>query len=175
MSRFLPLIIFALFAGLFALAIVEQRDPALLASALIDQPLPSFALPALKAGAKGFSDQDLKGRVVIINFFASWCIPCRVEQPVLMELERKYHVEIFGVNYKDKKRAVLAWLKREGDPYKAVGIDPKGLFAIDMGVSGVPESFIIDAAGRVRYRHAGPIMQDDLQDIILPLLKGEGL
>lgn len=174
MSRFLPLIFFTLFAGFFALAIVEQRDPSRLASVMINRPLPVFHLAALEKGKAGFSDADLKGRVTVINFFASWCIPCRLEQPILVEMKKKHGVEIFGVNYKDKYPEALEWLEREGDPFARVGIDPDGRFAIDMGVSGVPESFIIDAAGKIRYRHAGPIDSGELYKIILPLLKEVG-
>ena len=175
MSRFLPLAFLVLFAGFFALAIVQQRDPSRLPSVLIGTPLPDFKLAGIALSQRGFSGADIVGRPAIVNFFASWCLPCRVEQPVLMGLRDQYHVPIFGVNYKDKPEAALAWLKESGNPFAAVGADPDGRLAINMGVAGVPESFVIDRHGNVIYRHAGPVTPNDLRDVILPLLLKEGL
>ena len=144
-------------------------------SALIDKPVPEFTLAGLPGdgveSGKGFSSADLTGRVSIVNVFASWCFPCRVEHPLLMRLARNPKVRIFGLNYKDRPEDARAWLKELGNPYDRIGVDRDGRIAIDWGVYGVPETFIIDAGGRIRYKHVGPITPSDLDEIIVPIIE----
>ncbi|HWK46775.1 MAG TPA: DsbE family thiol:disulfide interchange protein [Stellaceae bacterium] len=161
----LPIVAFAALAGGLALGLGTQPDR--LPSALIDQPVPVFGLPPL--GAKpGLAQTDLGGRVILVNFFASWCAPCRLEQPALAQLAASGRVPVYGIDYKDKPEDALRWLTSLGDPYGRIGIDRDGRVAIDWGVYGVPETYLIDRAGRVRYRYAGPVTAQILTDEILP-------
>jgi len=139
----------------FLAALVGGRDPALVPSTLIDRPAPEFALPAL-GPRPGFTHADLGGEVALVNVFASWCAPCLEEHPVLMRLQAEGRA-IYGINYKDEPEAATAWLQRWGDPYTAIGADSTGRVAIDWGVYGVPETFIVDREGHIRYRHVGAI------------------
>lgn len=171
MARFvflLPLIVFAVIAGYFAFPILAGKDPRTLPSALIDKPAPTLALPPLLSGKPGVEPAALGGEVRLVNFFASWCAPCRVEHPILMRLAEEGEVPLVGINYKDKPEAARAWLAELGDPYARIGVDADGRAAIDWGVYGVPETYIVDAAGRIRYRHVGPITSQVLKDEILP-------
>jgi cytochrome c biogenesis protein CcmG/thiol:disulfide interchange protein DsbE len=165
-----PLLVFAALLVYFALGL--QRDPQRLPSVLIDQPVPDFDLPPVPGSAKpGLSSAGLKGQVQLVNVFASWCAPCRIEQPVLLRLARDEKLPIQGINYKDKADAALTWLTKEGDPYQAVGFDQNGRTAIDWGVYGVPETFIVDRDGRIRYRFPGPLTPDVVEREIMPRLK----
>ncbi|MDP7182850.1 MAG: DsbE family thiol:disulfide interchange protein [Alphaproteobacteria bacterium] len=170
----LPVVIFAAIAVAFAVGLT--LDSKRLPSALIDKPAPRFDLPPIAAVnngepyGSGFSSRDLIGRVTLVNVFASWCGPCRVEHPQLMSLSRDHGVPIFGINQKDKPEDAQAWLERHGDPYLAIGADTLGRISIDWGVYGVPETFVVDTAGRIRYRHVGPIMPRDITRTILPMV-----
>ena len=144
-------------------------DTMVLPSPLIDQPAPRFALPPLAAGSQGFSSADLAGRVSLVNAFASWCVQCRQEHPVLDALARTKRVAIYGIDYKDKADAALAWIAELGNPYARIGAD-QGRVGIDWGVYGVPETFLIDRAGRIRYKHVGPLTEADVAQTILPLV-----
>jgi cytochrome c biogenesis protein CcmG/thiol:disulfide interchange protein DsbE len=144
-------------------------DTTVLPSPLIDQPAPSFALPPLEAGETGFSSADLAGKVSLVNVFASWCVPCRAEHPVLNALSRSKRVAIYGINYKDKSEASRAWIAELGNPYARIGADD-GRVGIEWGVYGVPETFVVDREGRIRYKHVGPLTQADLEQKILPLI-----
>ena len=166
----LPLVLFAVLAGYFALGLT--RDPSVVPSALIDKPVPDFTLPPLLQDGKRLSSADLRGKPQLVNVFASWCAPCKVEHPVLMRLAREQGVTIRGINYKDKPEDAITWLKEAGNPYSAIGADQDGRVAIDWGVYGVPETYVIDAQGRIRYKVVGPLMPDEVQKTILPLLKG---
>ena len=162
MARFMPLMLFLFVALLAAVPLLQGKDPSMPASVLVGKPMPAFAVD-------GLSDKDVAGKVFILNFFASWCVPCIAEQPVLMAAKDK--AVIYGIAYKDKPDAVVAFLKTHGNPYRAVGHDRTGNAAIDFGVYGVPETFVIDAKGIVRLRHAGPLLQADYDRDIAPLLK----
>jgi cytochrome c biogenesis protein CcmG/thiol:disulfide interchange protein DsbE len=165
----LPLAAFLAMAVWFAVGLT--RDPSVVPSALIDRPIPDFALPPLaESGAPGLSDEDIKGKVALVNVFASWCVPCKVEHPILMRLATEKRVALYGINYKDAAPDARDWLKALGNPYAAIGFDNSGRVAIDWGVYGVPETFLIDRDGRIRYKHVGPITAQVLQDTILPLL-----
>lgn len=163
----LPVGVFGLLAGSFFFGL--QRDPNLLPSALIDHPVPDFSLPPLVADNAGLSTQDLVGHVSVVNMFASWCVPCREEHPVLNEFAREGKVPIYGIDYKDERQDAETWIRTLGNPYARIGVDA-GRVAIDWGVYGVPETFIIDRHGRIRYKHVGPLTREDIDDTLLPLI-----
>ena len=164
----LPAALFAVLLAAFALGL--GHDPHLLPSALLDRPAPEFALSGLYDGADGLARKDLEGKVTLINFFASWCLPCREEQPALMALAARRGVILDGIAYKDKPEESRRFLDRFGNPYAHIGVDSSGTTGIDFGVYGVPETYVVDAAGRIRYRHVGPLTTEDIQDKILPVL-----
>ena len=163
----LPAALFAALAAGFYASL--GTDSTVLPSALIDRPAPRFALPPLAGDGKGFSSADLEGRVSLVNIFASWCGPCRTEHPVLNALAKSGRVAIYGINYKDKPEAARTWLAELGDPYAGIGVDD-GRVGIEWGVYGVPETFVVDRAGRIRYKHVGPLTQAAVERTILPLV-----
>lgn len=146
-----------------------RRDPAVLPSMLIGKPLPAFALPPLRAEAPGLASVDLAGDPMLLNVFASWCGPCKQEHPVLMRLQGE-GVKIVGLDWKEDAAAGARWLDENGDPYQRTGNDGSGRTGIDLGVSGVPETFVIDRRGRVRYRQVGAITPEIWVRTIAPLL-----
>lgn len=164
----LPVVLLGLLAAMAYLRL--GKDPSVLPSALIDRPAPDFVLPPLLDGMPGLATADLKGQVALVNVFASWCAPCRVEHPVFLRLKEDGRVAIYGIDYKDKPEDATAWLQRLGNPYTRIGADRDGRAAIEWGVYGVPETFVIDREGRIRYRHVGPVQPRDLEEKILPLL-----
>jgi cytochrome c biogenesis protein CcmG/thiol:disulfide interchange protein DsbE len=170
LKRFLlPLAVFAvLSAFLYAGLGLKPRE---VPSPLIGKPAPAFVLPRLDAPEQRVSVQDLQGKVWLLNVWASWCVACRVEHPLLVELAASGAVPIYGLNYKDKRDDALAWLGRHGNPYVASLADADGRVGIDFGVYGVPETFVIDKQGIIRHKHIGPVTPDDLRDTILPLVK----
>jgi cytochrome c biogenesis protein CcmG, thiol:disulfide interchange protein DsbE len=141
-----PVALFAVLLAAFAMGL--GHDPHLLPSALLNRPAPEFALPGLYEGADGLTRKDLDGRVTLINFFASWCVPCREEQPALMALAKRRGVTLDGIAYKDKPEESRRFLNRFGDPYAHIGVDFSGTTGVDFGVYGVPETYIVDGAGR---------------------------
>ncbi len=143
-------------------------------SALIDKPVPTFRLPPIEDRDDGFSSADLVGQVSLVNVFASWCFPCRVEHPILMRLAAE-GVAIYGINIKDEAEDARRFLDELGNPYRRIGADVDGRVSIDWGVYGYPETFIVDRAGRVRYKHIGPISPRDLERTIRPILESLGL
>ncbi|HEY1796651.1 MAG TPA: DsbE family thiol:disulfide interchange protein [Stellaceae bacterium] len=162
-----PLIVFGLIAA--ALYGGLGIDTMSLPSPLIDEPAPQFSLPPLPGRSDGLSNAALKGHVSLVNAFASWCVPCREEHAALMALAGKKRVPIYGIDYKDKPDEVLGWLGKLGDPYTQIGAD-SGAVGIDWGIYGVPETFLIDRAGRIRYKHVGPLTRADIDGTILPLV-----
>ncbi|MBN8510652.1 MAG: DsbE family thiol:disulfide interchange protein [Burkholderiales bacterium] len=170
MRRYLlPLAVFVLLVGFLAVGL--QRDPKILPSPLIDKPAPAFSLPRLDDPAKTLSAADLKGKVWLLNVWASWCVACRIEHPLLVELAGSGAVPIVGLNYKDKRDEALAWLAKHGDPYVVSIVDAQGLVGIDWGVYGVPETFVVDKQGVIRLKHVGPVTPEVLREQILPLVK----
>ncbi|MHA1538224.1 MAG: DsbE family thiol:disulfide interchange protein [Alphaproteobacteria bacterium] len=170
----LPVILFLVLAGVIAFFMLSGRDPRLLPSTLIDKPAPQFSLPAIAGWDKappGLATKDLPGKVTVVNFFASWCVPCRAEHPQITALSGDKEIQVFGINYKDKSGAAADWLKRYGNPYARIGADLAGRVAIDYGVYGMPETFILDRDGRIRFKHVGPILPGHLQKIILPIIR----
>jgi cytochrome c biogenesis protein CcmG/thiol:disulfide interchange protein DsbE len=165
----LPLAAFMLLAGYFAMALRPGYDPNILPSALIDKPMPSFDLAPLGAGA-AVSSAALHGQVVLVNFFASWCVPCRIEHPVLMRLANQDKVAIIGIAYKDAPEDAKKLLDDAGDPYRSVGLDISGRTGIDFGVYGVPETYVIDKIGHIRKKFVGPLSPEAVNHELLPLL-----
>ncbi len=165
----LPVLVFGLLALYFAAGL--GRDPHLVPSALIDRPVPAFSLPPLPGATTGLDSAALaSGEPQILSVFASWCAPCRAEQPVLLRLAR-LGVPVQGLNYKDRPEDAVAWLEQFGNPFKSIGADRDGRVAIDFGVYGVPESFLIDGHGRIRYKQVGPLAPDDLERTLMPLIR----
>ena len=162
----LPVLLFTGIAAYFAVGLT--KDPKTLPSALIDKPAPEFALPPL--GAKpGLAKADFAGKVTLVNFWASWCGPCRIEHPLLMRLGRE--VRLVGVAYKDRPEDSQKFLEQLGDPYSQIGVDRDGRAGIDFGVYGVPETYVVDREGKIRYRHVGPLNFEVWETQIAPLLK----
>lgn len=172
MPRGLFLLPLALFLGLAVyFAIGLTKDPRLLPSALIDQPAPEFNLPPLLPDLPGLATSDLGGEVKLVNYFASWCVPCRVEHPVLMRIAAQNLVPLYGVNYKNKTKDATDWLEELGNPYARIGQDITGRAGIEWGVYGLPETYIVDKEGRIRYRHVGPLFPEVLKETIMPLIE----
>lgn len=167
----LPLILFLVLAGFFAVLLLRGKDPAEIESALIGKPVPVFDLPAAMNGQKGLSSRDLHGTPSVVNVFASWCVACQAEQKTLEVIAKQEKVPVYGLNYKDDPKKLALWLKKYGNPYTAIGADKDGLAAIDWGVYGVPETFIIDQNGIIRYKHVGAVTEDVYQKIFKPLLQ----
>jgi cytochrome c biogenesis protein CcmG/thiol:disulfide interchange protein DsbE len=163
----LPLLFFAAIAGIFALGL--HRDPSLIPSVLIDKPLPSFNLPAVRADDLGLASRDFRGQPMLLNMFASWCVSCRVEHPLLLDLHSR-GVPVVGIDWEDQAVAGAKYLKDNGDPYARVGLDGDGRTGIDLGITGVPETFVVDKHGRVRYKQIGPIETADWENTIKPLM-----
>lgn len=148
-----------------------SRDPREVPSPLIGKPAPAFELVQLHKPGEKLSTADMKGQVWLLNVWASWCVSCRIEHPLLVELAKANVVPVIGLNYKDKNDAGIAWLRQYGDPYKLSVVDGDGRVGIDWGVYGVPETFVVDKAGVIRYKQIGPISAEALQQKILPLVR----
>jgi cytochrome c biogenesis protein CcmG, thiol:disulfide interchange protein DsbE len=170
MTRYI--IPFAIFVVLVIfLAIGLGRDPREVPSPLINKSAPAFQLPQLHDPAKSFSAQEMRGKVWLLNVWASWCISCREEHPVLLSLSQAGTVPIYGLNYKDKREDALAWLNEFGNPYVLSASDIDGRVAIDYGVYGAPETYLIDKNGLIRYKQIGPLTTELLQNKIFPLFQ----
>jgi cytochrome c biogenesis protein CcmG, thiol:disulfide interchange protein DsbE len=175
----IPLAVFAILVVLFAFAL-NSGDPSRLPSALIGKPVPSMEFPALEglmdAGrpVPGFTSADLKGAVSVVNFWAAWCAECAGEQELLLELKARTGVPIYGVDYKDDAVAARRFLGRYGNPFKAVGTDKGGRSAIEWGVYGMPETFVINARGEIAFKHVGPITADSLETKLIPAIAQAG-
>ncbi len=146
-------------------------DPKRVPSPLVGKPMPEFSLPRLKDPATTLSDSDLKGKVSVLNIWATWCVSCRAEHEVLLQLANTGSVDIYGLNYKDERAKAQQWLQQLGDPYVANAFDADGRTGIDWGVYGAPETFIMDKQGMIRHKHIGPLTVDALNSTILPLIE----
>ncbi|MBA4178122.1 MAG: DsbE family thiol:disulfide interchange protein [Leptothrix sp. (in: Bacteria)] len=164
-----PLALFVVLLGFLAVGL--NLNPREVPSPLIGKPAPAFALPRLDDPAQTLTKADLMGKVWILNVWASWCAACREEHPLLVDFAKRSPVPLYGLNYKDQRKDALGWLARLGDPYKASLHDLKGQVGIDYGVYGVPETFIIDKQGVIRFKHIGPVTPQVLRERIEPLLK----
>ena len=162
----------ALFIALVAFLLVGlQRDPHEVPSPLINRPAPAFQLPQLQEQTKTFTAQEMRGKVWLLNVWATWCVACREEHPMLIEYAKSGAVPIYGLNYKDDRAAALQLLKEEGNPYVLNAFDADGRVAIDYGVYGAPESYLIDRNGIIRFKKIGPITPDVWEGEILPLAR----
>jgi cytochrome c biogenesis protein CcmG/thiol:disulfide interchange protein DsbE len=166
----LPLVLLVGLVAVFALNM--NRDPSLVRSVLINKPAPAFALPAVAGtGVEGFDTASLKGEVTVVNVFASWCIPCREEHPLLERLKAETGVRIFGINQKDAPENAVAFLTELGNPYQRIGGDSDNRVSIDWGVYGVPETFVVNAEGVITFKHVGPISPDSLEKEVIPAIE----
>ncbi len=165
----IPLLIFFTLIAIFGIGL--NYDPRRVPSPLIDKPMPVFSLPRLKEPDAILSTDDLGGEVVLLNVWASWCIACRQEHPILTEMAENRNVKIYGLNYKDMREKALRWLEQHGDPYIISAFDQNGKVGIDLGVYGVPETYVLDRNGIIRYKHIGPITRDVMDSTILPLIQ----
>jgi len=165
----LPIVVFAALALMLAWAL--NRDPHTIPSALIGQPVPQFTLPPVKGRTLGLSSADLKDEVSLVNVFASWCVECRIEHPLLLRMKEQGGLPIHGLNYKDTPDDAAKWLDTFGDPYTRTGADLNGRVAIDWGVYGVPETFVITKGGHIAYKQIGALSPEALEDTILPLIR----
>jgi cytochrome c biogenesis protein CcmG, thiol:disulfide interchange protein DsbE len=172
MSRWLalaPVLILAALALYFAIGL--RTDTRTIQSVLIDKPLPAFDLPAFPDDGKRITPETLKGRVTLLNIFASWCITCRVEHPLLLKLAKEKRAEIIGLAWKDKPDELKQWLEELGNPYATIADDRIGRTAIDLGVTGAPETYVIDKKGRIRFKHVGAIDDYTWTNTLEPLVK----
>lgn len=172
-----PLAVFVLLAGIFALAL-WTGDPSKLPSALIGKTIPDIELRPLEGlsdsgrSIAGLGSADLaNGQVSVVNFWASWCVPCAQEHPLLLALKERTGARLYGVNYKDQTAAALRFLRRYGNPFVAVGMDSNGRAAIEWGVYGIPETFIVNGRGEIVYKHVGPITPETLDREIIPAIR----
>ena len=166
--RLLPLVVFVALAAFLARGL--SLDPGKLPSPLIDKPVPAFSLPTFAPEQGAFEPESMLGQVWLLNVWASWCGPCVQEHPLITELAETTEVPVIGLNYKDGNQESRQWLQRFGNPFDRVLADRDGRVGIDWGVYGVPETFVIDAAGRVRYKHVGPIDRETLDNTLRPIL-----
>ncbi len=172
MQRFVPLLVVAALVTLFLAMMLSDRNPNEIDSVLIGRPAPEFSLPSLAEGAAPLTTADLRtGEPVLVNFFASWCVPCRAEHENLMILAGQYRVPVIGIAYKNEADKARGFLTELGNPFSKTGLDLDGRVGIDWGVSGVPETFLIDGDGVIRYRHWGPLVGDSLEARLLPQLE----
>lgn len=170
MMRFiLPLVAFLVLAAFLLKGL--DLHPHEVPSPLIDKPAPAFSLPQLHEPAKKFSPADMKGKVWLLNVWASWCESCKDEHPVLLALAQQNVVPIYGLDYKDTRKDAEAWLRQAGNPYTNVASDADGRVGIDYGVYGVPETYVIDKQGIIRYKQIGPVTLSNLQKTILPMVQ----
>lgn len=170
MKRYLvPLAIFIVLAGFLAVGL--KLNPREVPSPLVNKPAPAFQLPLLADPAVQMTAEQMKGQVWVLNVWASWCVPCLAEHPYVTQMARSSGVKVIGLNYKDKPEDARNWLARHGDPYATIVADRDGRVGIDYGVYGVPETFVIDKAGVIRFKQIGPITPEALRDKLMPLLK----
>ena len=170
MMRFiLPFVVFMIMAAFMFVGL--GLNPREVPSPLVGKPAPAFTLPQLHEPSKQFSPQDMKGKVWMLNVWASWCTACEGEHPVFMDLARQNIVPIYGMDYKDKREDGEAWLRKHGNPYTLVVSDAEGRVGIDYGVYGVPETYLIDKQGVIRHKQIGAVTPEILDETILPLIK----
>ncbi|MBZ9764617.1 DsbE family thiol:disulfide interchange protein [Mesorhizobium sp. CA8] len=168
----LPLLVFLGLAGLFLSQLLSGRDASEIPSALIGLPAPRTNLPPLEGtNLPGLESKDFAGKVTLVNVFASWCAPCREEHPVLLGLSQDKRFTLDALNYKDQPENARRFLGDLGNPYQAIGVDPAGRAAIDWGVYGVPETFVIGKDGKIAYKHVGPLTPDSVRALLLPQIE----
>jgi len=165
----LPLILFAGLAAIFLIRLESNTGPDVVPSVLIGKPAPDFSLPALAgSGVPGLSRADLDGHLTLVNIFASWCVPCRQEHPVLEEIAKDSRIRLVGIDYKDKPENALALLTDQGNPYAAIGVDESGRTFIDWGAYGVPETYLVGPDGIIAKKYIGPLTDETVAKDLMP-------
>jgi cytochrome c biogenesis protein CcmG/thiol:disulfide interchange protein DsbE len=173
----IPFIVFGALAGIFLMQLMSGRDSSVIPSALIGKPAPALALAplegAIRAGqpVPALDTGAIKGKLTLVNVWASWCVPCRQEHPIILGLAQDPRINVVGINYKDRNDAALAFLGELGNPFRAIGIDPRGVAAIDWGVYGIPESFLVGEDGTILYKQVGPFTNDAVKNKLLPKIE----
>ena len=173
MLPLIPVTLFLILIGFFVyrLELIDRGDmPNLIPSVMIGKPVPDFILPSLFSDKPPVTSAYLKGKVTLVDIFASWCVPCRAEHPFLSDI-KKAGITVVGINYKDKTEDARAWLEKMGNPYDAIAADRDGRIAIDFGSYGVPETYLIDKNGIIRFKQTGPLTPADIQNTLLPLAR----
>lgn len=168
-KAYIPLVIFAILVVFLAIGLT--RDPREIPSPLIGKPAPDFSAPNLHNTALTLTKQDMLGKVWLLNTWASWCVACREEHPLLVEFSKSKMIPIIGLDYKDKDQDGLQWLARFGNPYDMAIADRDGRIGINFGVYGVPESFLIDKTGTIRYKQIGPFTEASIQEKLIPMIR----
>ncbi len=168
LSAFIPATMFLIVCIFLGVGLLN--DPRALPSMMIDKPMPEFELTAIEPGADILSNADLRQELSLVNVFGSWCQSCLIEHPVFMRLSRENIIPIYGIDWRDKPGAGQAWLERFGNPYTKVGVDGESRLAIDLGVIGAPETFVVDAQGQIRYKYTGIITEEVWRETFIPLL-----
>lgn len=169
---YLPLIIILLISFIFLIYLIQNKDPNKPPSALLNKDMPEINIVNLFNENEIFSKNKVKEKYILINFFASWCAPCKVEHPLFFEIKKRYkNVYLLGIDHKDKKKDVLKYLNTSGNPYDYIGVDKKGLIGLEYGVFGLPETFIINPAGKIIYKYLGPLTKKIIKNEIEPLLQ----
>lgn len=169
---FLPIVTFLALAGIFWKQLTSGENPSTIPSALIGRQAPSLNLNALEGSNRPpLIDAQVKGKLTLVNVWASWCIPCRDEAPAILELSKDKRLNVVGINYKDKTDNALAFLGDFGNPFAAIGVDPNGAAAIDWGVYGIPESYLVDQTGKIVYKKVGPFDPASIQNELMPAVE----
>jgi cytochrome c biogenesis protein CcmG/thiol:disulfide interchange protein DsbE len=167
----LPLILVLIISGFLLFFLLEKKDPTKPPSALLNEDVPEYKLPNLYDESEMISEKNLKGKVTLINFFASWCAPCKAEHPLFFEIKKKYNnLFILGIDMQDENEKAIKFLSDDGNPYDYVGVDKYGFIAIEFGVVGLPETFIVNSSGKIIYKYLGPLTKEIVKDEIEPLL-----
>jgi len=169
MRALLPLGLFILIGIAFAIGLT--KDPRRMSSELINQPFPAFSLTELYDETQILTEDIVKGQVSLINVFGSWCVACNVEHPVLMDIAKRKEVTLIGMDWRDERPKAKRWLAERGNPYETIIYDDESVLAITLGVTGAPESFIIDKSGQIRYKHVGVITPKIWRETLLPIIK----
>jgi len=173
----IPLVLFVGLAGIFMKQLLSGADTSVIPSALINKPAPALNLTALEGAVRAgkpvpaLTTEVIKGKLTLVNVWASWCVPCRQEHPIVLGLSQDPRLNVVGINYKDRNDAALGFLGELGNPFSAIGVDPKGAAAIDWGVYGIPESFLVSADGVILYKHVGPFDDNSIQNELLPAIE----
>jgi cytochrome c biogenesis protein CcmG/thiol:disulfide interchange protein DsbE len=173
----LPLAVFLGLAGVFAYQLTSGKDNSVIPSALIGKPAPALELAPLSGAVRrgqpvpALTSAAIKGKLTLVNVWASWCVPCRQEHPIILGLSEDDRLNVVGINYKDKNDAALAFLGELGNPFSAIGVDPNGAAAIDWGVYGIPESFLVSPTGEILYKHVGPFDDNSVRNELLPAIE----
>ena len=170
MARWVPFLIFFAIAAVLFTGLSPDRDPRHVPSPLIGKPVPSFATADLHRSEQQVSEKIFSGKVSLLNFWATWCAGCIEEHPILVQIAKQNDIQLIGMNHKDDRDKALAWLARHGDPYRHSGFDVDGKVGLDLGVYGLPETYLVDPQGTILYKHIGPIRASDWETKIKPLI-----